>query len=192
MSAKKTSPSRKLDRLELCLPKEKLSTKQFHDAHRLCELNYNESKWVVFCGLSGSGKSTSIQWLQDRYSDIDFLVIDEIRTVSELLKLVFFSGNRKKQNVLIASHVPTFFHRLIRPLFYPQVIVKTDSDQGQIEKWLTDRGIHFSPETVKIFKRRYGINYLDLGLVMKEFPGINFDDSWHRFEKQCKVKRTPE
>ncbi|MDB4450073.1 hypothetical protein N9127_03320 [Akkermansiaceae bacterium] len=70
--------------------------------------------------------------------------------------------------------------------------MKTDSDQGQIEKWLTDRGIYFSPETVKNFKRRYGINYLDLGLVMKEFPGINFDDSWHRFEKQCKVKRTPE
>ncbi|MDA7927855.1 hypothetical protein N9B33_04330 [Akkermansiaceae bacterium] len=45
---------------------------------------------------------------------------------------------------------------------------------------------------MKNFKRRYGINYLDLGLVMKEFPGINFDDSWHRFEKQCKVKRTPE
>ncbi|MDA7898861.1 hypothetical protein N9B11_01320 [bacterium] len=178
--------------MELCLPKGKPSAKQFHDAHRLCELNYNEPKWVVFCGLSGSGKSTSIQWLQDRYSDIDFLVIDEIRTVSELLKLLLLSSKRERQNVLIASHVPTFFHRLIRPLFYPQVIVKTDSDQGQIEKWLTDRGIHFSPETVKNFKRRYGINYLDLGLVMKEFPGINFDDSWHRFEKQCKVKRTPE
>ena len=178
--------------MELFLPKEKLSTKRFYDAHRLCELNHKKSKWVVFCGLSGSGKSTSIQWLQDRYSDIDFLVIDEIRTVRELLKLVLLSNKMGKKNVLIASHVPAFFHRLIRPLFYPQVIVKTDSDQGQIEKWLTDRGIHFSPETVKDFKQRYGINYLDLGLVMKEFPGINFDDSWHRFEKQCKVKRTPE
>jgi len=178
--------------LELCLPKGKLSTKQFHDAHRLCELNYNEPKWVVFCGLSGSGKSTSIQWLQDRYPDTDFLVIDEIRTVRELLKLLLLSSKMEKPNVLIASHVPTIFHRLIRPLFHPQVVVETDSDQGQIEKWLTDRGIHFSSETVKNFKRRYGINYLDLGLVMKEFPGLNFDDSWHRFEKQCKVKRTPE
>ena len=178
--------------MEPCPPKEKLSKKQFHDAHRLCELNYNESKWVVFCGLSGSGKSTSIQWLQDRYSDIDFLVIDEIRTVRELLKLVLIPKKRKKKNVLIASHVPTVFHRLLRPLFYPQVIVKTDSDQGQIEKWLTDRGIYFSLETVENFKRCYGINYLDLGLVMKEFPGLNFDDSWHRFEKQCKIKRTPE
>lgn len=178
--------------MEICHPKEKLSTKQFHDAHRLCELNYAESKWVVFCGLSGSGKSTSIQWLQDRYPNTNFLIIDEIRTVRELLKLVLFSSRKEKPNVLIASHVPTIFHRLIRPLFHPQVIVKTDSDQGQIEKWLTDRGIHFSSETVKNFKRRYGINYLDLGLVMKEFPGLNFDDSWHRFEKQCKVKRTPE
>jgi energy-coupling factor transporter ATP-binding protein EcfA2 len=178
--------------LELFLPKEKLSTKRFYDAHRLCELNHKKSKWVVFCGLSGSGKSTSIQWLQDRYSDIDFLVIDEIRTVRELLKLVLLSNKMGKKSVLIASHVPAFFHRLIRPLFYPQVIVKTDSDQGQIEKWLTDQAIHFSSETVKRFKRRYGINYLDLGLVMKEFPGLNFDDSWHRFEKQCKVKRTPE
>ena len=178
--------------MELCLPKGKLSTKQFHDAHRLCELNYNEPKWVVFCGLSGSGKSTSIQWLQDRYPDIDFLVIDEIRTVSELLKLVLIPDKRKKQNVLIASHVPACLHRLIRPLFCPQTIIKTDSDQGQIEKWLTDQGLHFSPETVKRFKRRYGVNYIDLGLVMKEFPGRDFDDSWHRFEKQCKVKRTPE
>ena len=174
------------------LPKGKPSAKQFHDAHRLSELYFDRSKWVVFCGLSGSGKSTSIQWLQGRYPDIDFLVIDEIRTVSELLKLVFFSATRKKQNVLIASHVPACLHRLIRPLFYPQIIITTDSDQGQIEKWLTDQGIHFSPETVKQFIRRYGVNYFDLGLVMKEFPGLNFDDSWYRFEKQCKVKRTPE
>lgn len=178
--------------MELYLPKGKVSTKQFHDAHRLCELNYDESKWVVFCGLSGSGKSTSIQWLEDRYPNTNFLVIDEIRTFRELLRLVLFSSRMEEQKVLIASHVPAILHRLIRPLLLKQVIVKTDSDQGQIEKWLTDREIHFSPETVKRFKRCYGINYLDLGLVMKEFPGFNFDDSWHRFEKQCKVKRTPE
>ena len=112
----------------------------------------------------------------------------------ELLNLVLLSGTRgEDQNVLIASHVPTFFHRLIRPLFYPQVIVKTDSDQGQIEKWLTDQGNSFlSGNSETLQNDAMGLTICDLGLVMKEFPGLNFDDSWHRFEKQCKVKRTPE
>ncbi|MDF1739890.1 MAG: hypothetical protein P1U86_12085 [Verrucomicrobiales bacterium] len=162
----------------------------FHDFHGLGRVKFDRPRCLVLCGVSGSGKSTAIRWLQERHSEVRFQVIDEVRLSGELK--VALSKAKSGSSLLIASHLSPFTHCFIRPWQMPQQIVEIDRNRGQVEASLRDRGIHFSPQAVSRFLKTYRASYVDLAIILDAFPSDCFDDSLHQFEKQRTVTRTPD
>ncbi|MEC5127258.1 hypothetical protein VSU19_10895 [Verrucomicrobiales bacterium BCK34] len=162
----------------------------FHDFHGLGRVKFDRPRCIVLCGVSGAGKSTAIRCLQEWHSDCDFEVVDEVRLLGDLRAAV--NNASADSPILIASHLPPLVHRLIRPWRVPQQIFEMDRNRGQIEAWLTERGIGFSPEAVSRFLKTYRASYVDLEIIVDAFPSDCFDESLHQFEKQRTVIRTPE
>ena len=162
----------------------------FSDFHGLGRVKFDRPRCIVLCGVSGAGKSTAIRWLQERHGDCAFKVIDEVRLLEELKAAV--REVKVDSSLLIASHLSPHAHRFIRSWKMPQQIFELDRNRGQVEAWLEGRGIHFSPEAVSRFLKTYRASYVDLEIIVDEFPSDDFDDSLHQFEKQRTVIRTPD
>ncbi len=163
---------------------------------------------VVFTGISGSGKSTALEFLRHHpdFSGPDWVAvhrgreglrfprcrgsvvaIDELLTLGELRPL---AGLLRHNRVLVASHLP-------RACFLPFAgtrrirLFRTDLDRGQIARLLARRGIRFSAAAVEDYCRGYGANYLDLEHIMERWPGNDFDRSYAAFRRLCCLRRTP-
>ncbi|MDF1824156.1 MAG: hypothetical protein P1U68_05915 [Verrucomicrobiales bacterium] len=162
----------------------------FHDFHGLGRVRFDRPRCIVLCGVSGAGKSTAIQWLQERHGGGRFQVIDEVRSIAELRVAV--RKVKADSSILIASHAFPLAHRFIRSWRMPQEIFVMDRNRGQIEAWLMGRGIRFSPEAVSRFLKTYRASFVDLEIIVAAFPSDHFDESLHQFEKQRTVTRTPE
>ncbi|MEM7696994.1 MAG: hypothetical protein AAF236_01155 [Verrucomicrobiota bacterium] len=162
----------------------------FHDAHHLAELVLQPPVWVIFLGVSGSGKSTSIDWLRRQRPELDWIEVEEIVGPSDLLSLR--RELPRDRCALIASHLKPVWHRLIRPPGRGQILIQVDRDRGQLETYLRDRQISFSREALSAFKKRFQTSFVDLRSVLELTDEGDFDQGWTKFEKQRDIDRTPE
>jgi hypothetical protein len=149
---------------------------------------------MVFCGRSGAGKSSYIQWLTvanpSRHRDGPSVrVVDEIVRPGEWFKIL--SQLPASGLLLVASHLPAWFHRLIPPLRGRISVFNLDDQPGKISCWLANRGIESDAESVASFCREYGSNYTDAAMIIERYPGLTFAQALARFRKECRVILSP-
>ena len=162
----------------------------FHDYLGLCQLKAHRTRLIIFCGRSGSGKSTCMHWLERRWqAHRKLILIDEIIDESGLRR-VRKAMTVPNATVLVASHVPPARHWSL--LLGPgRLLHRLDRYPKKIFRRLKQRGVAFEDSTVHAFLRRFGANYTDLDLLLERYPELNFDQAWALFNRECAVQLEP-
>ena len=165
---------------------------------------------LIFAGVSGSGKSTSIQSVvgehpafkyQDRTvitgSPIQWnkelpptrlVLLDELVCLTDLYQVVrlLMAGHQ----VIAASHLPSMAHFLLAVLFKAR-ITYVDEDPVTIARYLANQGIACSDRAVAEFHALYRASFIDLKLVLEQNYSNDFDKAWARFNKAMQIIKTP-
>ncbi len=161
----------------------------FDDALNLAERDFSTTRVVVFCGESGSGKSSAIRFVMHRHphfqGDADVRVIEELRSWFDLGALL--SALWRGQRVLVASHLPIWLHRCLGALARTQVIA-LDHHPEKISRWLSTHNVVHSDAAVAAFYRRFGANYTDALLILRHSEAVSFDQALWRFFRHCRIE----
>jgi len=182
----------------------------FDDYHGLLETDLSSTRLLIFQGMSGSGKTTAIEYLcrqhrhlRDRSArffplpgpdcqipplEKELVVLDDLRFLRQLVPLarLLRTGN----TVLVASHLPARCFLPFR-LFWQSRVFVMDQEQGKIERYLAHKQVAFSPEAVQQYCHFFGANYLDVDFILQHHPGTSFDESLGFFLKFCRLDLTP-
>lgn len=169
-----------------------MSDHDFDDAMGLLQRDLRQRRMVVFCGASGSGKSSAIQFLLEQHphcaATAEWFVVEELRHYRDLWPVL--RALRHGQRLLIASHLPHRLHRLLALLVSTELI-ELDQQPHKIERWLQHRGIHHSPAAVSRFCQTFGANYHDAKLILAHYPTADFDQALGQFLRYCQLRHEP-
>ena len=182
----------------------------FDDYHRLMGLDLVSTRLLIYQGMSGSGKTTAIEYLCEHHRHLrdrsaqtfrltgprcllpplqnELVVLDDVRFLRQLLPLrrLLRAGN----TVLVASHLAPVFFLPLRLRWASRVFVM-DRDEGKIERYLDHKQVSFSRQAVSQYCRLFGANYLDVDLILERRPGAGFDEALAYFLKFCQLDLTP-
>lgn len=162
----------------------------FDDALGLAARDFSRTRVLVFCGESGSGKSSAIRHLMHRHrhyrGNSGVRVIEELRRLRDLG--TFFAALLRGQRLLVASHLPPWLHRGLGLLARTEVVA-LDNHPQKIARWLSARGIAHSDAAVTHFCAHFGANYTDARLIVEHAQAHSFDQALGRFLKQCQLRR---
>lgn len=164
---------------------------------------------VVFAGVSGSGKSTSLEFLRRHHPDFagpDWVsvtrgpdgltvpacrgravAIDEIVTVGELRHVARLLRHNR---VLVATHLPLACYAPFAAWVRTRLF-RTDRDAAKIGIVLERRGIRCSAAALRHYSRAHGANFLDVQHILERWPSNDFDRSYAAFRRLCRVRHTP-
>ena len=182
----------------------------FDDYHCLADADLQSVRLVICQGISGSGKTTAIEYLCQEHPHLrdrcpwvfrlvearclvpplrnELIVLDDLRFLRQLLPLrrLLRAGN----TVLVASHLPATCFLPLR-LFWPSRVFIMDRDEGKIERYLTRQRVAFSPRSVRKYCQLFGANYLDVDVILERRSGASFDEALSHFLKFCRLDLTP-
>ena len=182
----------------------------FDDYHHLAKLDFQGMRLVIFEGMSGSGKTTAIEYLcrehpqfRDCHPRIlrlarphcrlhairdELVVLDDVRWLQQLLAVaqLLQSGN----TVLVASHLSSRWFLPLACLWKSRWFVM-DRDQAKIERYLTRRQVTFTQQAVVRYCQVFGANYADVDLILEHCPAQNFDAALGYFLKFCRRELSP-
>jgi len=183
----------------------------FDDYHRLGKLDLAPTRLLVFQGMSGSGKTTAIDYLCQHHRQFrdrsvktfrlvgpriqlpaleeQLVVLDDVRFVRQLRPLgrLLRAGN----TVLIASHLRPIFFLPWRLRWESRVFVM-DQDEAKIERYLARSKVVASRQAVRQYCRLFGANYLDVDFILERCPGSTFDEALAHFIKFCDLDLSPD
>ena len=159
------------------------------DALDLAGRDFSRRRVIVFCGESGSGKSSAIRFVIAAHPSIGAdpgrIVIEELRHWRDLG--VFLRALMRRRRLLVASHLPVWLHRLLGVLA-PTDVIALDTHPEKISRWLDARDVPYSSEAVAAFCARFGANYTDAALILDHRPGATFDAALGWFLKRCRLE----
>lgn len=181
----------------------------FDDAYGLDAADFSGVRLVLFCGVSGSGKSTAITHLCQTHPDFRqresaaihpsdtqsltsprgrLVVVEELRRPRDLYGVAGLL--RRGATVLAASHLAPVWLVPLR-LAVKSRCYTMDRDWHKIARHLERRGISYTPQAVQAYCRKYGANYIDLDIIVEHFPGVPFDQALSCFERFCRIDLRP-
>jgi hypothetical protein len=177
----------------------------YDDFLGLREYDFSSSRLIAFSGVSGSGKSTAIEYLLTKhpnlnaidYETIDstpihwkksyaqrWLVIDEIISLSDTFHL--FRLLCKGHRIIVASHVSPGLLKFI--LCWTKAhFFQTDEEMEKLLRYLQKRNIYCSEETMEKFCRQYRSNYIDLDIILEHVSGVDFDIIYKQFQRHHSI-----
>lgn len=185
-----------------CLP-------NFDDAYGLGDADFRGVRLVAFCGVSGAGKSTAIDYLRWQHRDFAdqpsevvttseaaklrdvrgrLIVVEELRTPRDLGAI--WTLLRGGATVLAASHLAPAWLAPFR-LLAPVRCYAIDRDWRKIARFLDRAGVEHSTDAVRAYCRRYGANYVDAQVILERFPAMRFDDALAGFQRFCRLETSP-
>ncbi|QDU89670.1 hypothetical protein Pla175_30640 [Pirellulimonas nuda] len=162
---------------------------------------------LVFAGVSGSGKSTAMRFLEREHprfrgmpstvlgphptpAALDgsrrFVLVEEVHRPAELKGVARLL--RLGHTVAVASHLPLAWYTPFR-LAWRCRFFQTDRDAAKISRYLTGRRVRFTEAAVADYCRRYGASYLDAAHILERFPLDDFDRAYGAFQRLCRIKR---
>jgi len=186
-----------------------LKTRSYGDFLGLSDHRFADERLIVFTGMSGSGKSTAIDYLLENHRDLvgvdyervdskplifdegyesELIVVDEIlewRSLAPVWRLLW-RGHR----VIAANHLPEGALKTFLAPWRGRYFC-TDDDPSKIAAYLDALGVAASDHAVKRFCTRYGANFTDVDIILERFPDLDFDTALGRFERFCKLELEP-
>ena len=172
--------------------------------------SFNDVQLIVFSGVSGSGKTTTLQQLvschqnyqhEPRtditgspidwtriYSSTQLVVIDELVSLSDYWHLIYLLHHG--HDVIAASHLPNIYLGLLALIWKIRVIC-VDQDYRKISRYLKQEQIHHSDAAVQDFCNILGASYIDTKIILEHYPSCSFDEAWSRFKRTSHIKREP-
>jgi len=189
----------------------------FDDFLGLRAQDFADVRLVAFAGVSGSGKTSCMDFLTRIHADYAgadafhinpgmansgfaggmvlpetrrLLCADDVLRLSEFADVLGFI--RRGGRAVITTHLPVAVLRTAR-LFGPVRVFRTDSDAAKLTRWLDARRIGYSRDVLATYMARYRASYTDLRLIL-EHTGetVNFDRAFHSFHKFCRIDACPE
>ncbi len=180
----------------------------FDDFLSLKKQNFNNSRLLIFHGISGSGKSSnlnyiahhhpsfqnqSVKWIWTHHKrfkvqaihSYNLVVVDEI--ISPFQLPAIFKLLSQNKNIAVASHLNPAWFKILFP-FTPTLSFRTDASAEKIRRYLSKKDISFSSESILSFCKSYGSNYVDLQCILENYPGKSFDDALKWNQKFNKIK----
>ena len=180
----------------------------FDDFLSLKKQNFNNSRLLIFYGISGSGKSSnlnyiahhhpsfqnqSVKWIWTHHkrfkvqaiNSYNLVVVDEI--ISPFQLPAIFKLLSQNKNIAVASHLNPAWFKILFP-FTPTLSFRTDASAEKIRRYLNKKDISFSSESILSFCKSYGSNYVDLQCILENHPGKSFDDALKWNQKFNKIK----
>ena len=164
---------------------------------------------LVFGGMSGSGKSTAIDFLRRRHPDFagqDWVTVardrqglrfprcrgrtvavDEVVSPAELWGVAQLVRHNR---VLVATHLPLACYAGFA-IWCRTRVFRTDRDAGKVAVVLERRGITVPADALRQYQRTFGANFLDAYHILERWPSDRFDRSYAAFRRWCRVRRTP-
>lgn len=188
--------------------KRKSNLPQFDDFLGLGRERFEKTDLLIFHGVSGSGKSSnlnflayhhpffrdeSVHWIWTKHKRIEvqsvqsfkLVVVDEIVSPIQLPSVYKLLNNN--QTIAIASHISPIWFRLFfshkRTISY-----QTDTSIRKLSNYLTLRGVSHSQSVLHQFAKQYGSNYVDLQCILEAYSCENFDDAFRYNQKFNKIK----
>ena len=180
----------------------------FDDFLSLKKQNFNNARLLIFHGISGSGKSSnlnyiahhhpsfqnqSVKWIWTHHKrfkvrDIHgytLVVVDVIVSPFQLPAIFkLLSQNRK---IAVASHLNPVWFKILCP-FTPTLSFRTDASAEKIRRYLNKKDISFSSESILSLCKTYGSYYVDLQCILENHPSKSFDDALKWNQKFNKIK----
>ena len=180
----------------------------FDDFLSLSKQSFNNTRLLIFHGISGSGKSSNLNYLAHHHpsfqnqrvkwiwthhkrfkvqaiQDYELVVVDEIVSPFQLPAISKLITQNKK--IAIASHLNPAWFKVLFP-FTPTLSFRTDASGQKIRRYLDKRDISYSDESILSFCKIYGSNYVDLQCTLENHPGKTFDDALKWNQKFNKIK----
>lgn len=177
----------------------------FDDYLRLAERDFSRHRLIAFCGASGSGKSTAVEYLLSEHRDFqgrphvwvdgppfrdtgfstDVLVLDDVIGLTDYLTMLRLL--RRAKTLLVASHLSTAHYRPLQWLVTTAVF-RTDADPGKIERYLERRGVQTSKAAVREFVALFGATYTDVDIILERYPDRSFDQSLALFRRFSSIE----
>ncbi len=163
---------------------------------------------LVFAGVSGSGKSTAMRFLEHEHPQFRgmrsvalspastpdalgdsrrFVLLEEVHRPRELRAVA--QVLRRGHTVAVASHLPLAWYAPFR-LAWRCRFFQTDRDAAKISRYLNRRRLRFTEAAVADYCRRYRANYLDAAIILERFPLGDFDRAYGAFQRLCRIERT--
>ena len=180
----------------------------FDDFLSLSKQNFNNARLLIFHGISGSGKSSNLNYLAHHHPSFqnqsvkwiwthhkrfkvqaihgyNLVVVDEIVSPFQLPAIFKLLTQNKK--IAVSSHLNPSWFRILCP-FTPTLSFRTDASAEKIRRYLSKKDISFSSESILSFCKSYGSNYVDLQCILENHPGKSFDDALQWNRKFNKIK----
>ena len=184
----------------------------FDDFLGLRAQDFSDTRLVAFAGVSGSGKTSCMNFLSRIHADYAgadvfhinpgdaggvmtpgthrLLCVDDVVTMGEFAAVLGFvyRGGR----AVITSHLPVAVLQAAR-LFGKARIFSTDRDAAKLARWLDAQGIGYSTGVLRAYTARYRASYTDMRLILDHTGETgDFDRAFHDFHKFCRIDPCPE
>ena len=183
---------------------------RFDDFLQLSNSSFEDARLLLFYGCSGSGKSSTLDFLARQHADFrdrpqchlrwesfpdrvpevhsHVVFLDEIRRRRELRLVRRLLRNCN--TVVAATHVaPVWFWPLRR--FGKLVAYRTDRDATKIARYLQRLGVDYSDAVVRNYCRRYGATFTDVDCILEAWPSCSFDRSFYHFHRHGVIVSEP-
>jgi len=158
---------------------------------------------VVFTGISGSGKTTYMQWLRQSYSDSSgqlsqwlnieqqgwqaeyharYLFIDELCRFTDLYHL-----NRLLRNgyrLVVASHLPPAVVKAVT-IGIKAIYFRTDTQAEKLTGFLHQSGIGFTESSLQQYRARYGLSYSPAQIMLEYTNASDLGHAMELFDRNC-------
>lgn len=158
--------------------------KYFDDYLNLAEQKTTNFDFIIFYGHSGAGKSSYINHLNKKHE----FVIDEIWKISQLS--IPYKVRNKSKTIFVSTHLPKYFYAFYF-LFFKVLFVNLNKSKVKIQKELERRNIDYNEESIDIFMNEYGGSFIDLDIVLDEYPSQSFCYSIKKFMKTHQIVKNP-
>jgi len=166
-------------------------------------LDLLEKRLVVFTGISGSGKSSAIQYLVSRFPEITkqgvesiagerlkwkssysarWLLVDEVVSLRDawIIKQLVERGHR----VIAASHLSVPVFKTIC-LSIDGLYFRTDDASDKLARYISNQGVEYDESSMKQFIDQFGQSYTTLDVVLGYCQSKTLAGAMEYFSRHC-------
>jgi hypothetical protein len=188
-----------------------ITYKTYFDENNLLNLNLSGVRLMIFSGCSGSGKSTSIDFLLknntefinravsyigktgpvdwEQYGNLggleEVVVIDELMHLSDFRRI--FMLLLRGHVVIAANHMPRIYFKWLE-FFWTVRHFVTDRKMEKIEHYLDYLRLQYTTIAVRDYCKQFGVSFTTVDIILERYPHKKFDVAYDRFQKFCRHK----